>query len=66
MVHYEHRLLVIGAIGLQSFVVFHGYALPFSNSVITRLYMRLRRAFQAVFAIAFGVAGMKVLTTRLT
>ncbi len=57
---------VIAAIGLQSFLVFHGYALLFSNSVITRLYMKLRRAFEAVFALAFGVAGVKVLTARLT
>lgn len=57
---------VIAAVGLQSFVVFHGYALLFSNSVITRVYLRLRRGFEAVFAVAFGVAGVKVLTARLT
>lgn len=58
--------LVIGAVGLQSAIVFHGYALLFSNSVITRVYLRLRRGFEAVFAVAFGVAGIKVLTARLT
>ena len=59
-------LMVIGAVGLQSFLIFHGYALLFSNSVITRVYMRLRRGFEAVFAIAFGAASIKVLTARLT
>lgn len=58
--------LVIGAVGLQSATVFHGYALLFSNRFITRVYMKLRRAFEAVFAVAFGVAGVKVLTARLT
>lgn len=58
--------IVIAAVGLQSFVVFHGYALLFSNSHITRFYLKLRRWFEAVFAIAFGMAGIKVLTTRLT
>lgn len=58
--------LVIAAVGLQSALVFHGYALLFSNRVITRFYMRLRRGFEALFALAFGAAGVKVLTARLT
>lgn len=57
---------VIAAVGLQSALIFHGYALLFSNRAITRLYMRLRRAFEAVLALAFGVAGIKVLTARLS
>lgn len=57
---------VIVAVGLQSALVFHGYALLFSNRVITQVYMRLRRGFEAVFALAFGAAGIKVLTARLT
>lgn len=56
---------VIAAVGLQSAIVFHGYALLFSNGVITRVYMRLRRWFDAVFAVAFGAASIKVLATRL-
>lgn len=58
--------LVIGAVGLQSAIVFHGYALLFSSRVITRVYLKLRRGFEAVFAVAFGIAGVKVLTARLT
>ena len=61
----EALAAVIAAIGAQSFVVFHGYALIFSSSVITRAYMRLRRGFEAMFAIGFGAAGLKVLTTRI-
>jgi threonine efflux protein len=56
---------VIAAVGLQSFVIFHGYALIFSDARILRLYLRLRRWFDSAFALAFGAAGFKVLTTRL-
>jgi len=57
---------VIAAIGTQSFLIFHGYALLFSNGAIARLYARLRRWFDGVFALAFGYAGLKVLAARLS
>jgi threonine/homoserine/homoserine lactone efflux protein len=61
----EALATVIAAIGVQSFVVFHGYALIFSSRVTTRAYTRLRRGFEAMFAVGFGAAGLKVLTTRI-
>ena len=61
----ESLAIVIAAIGLQSFLIFHGYALLFSNSAVTAGYARLRRWFEAVFAVAFGAAGLKILTARL-
>lgn len=57
---------VIAAIAVQSFVIFHGYALLFSNARIARGYEKLRRWFDGVFALAFGAAGIKILTTRIT
>ncbi|RLQ85284.1 LysE family translocator [Notoacmeibacter ruber] len=57
--------IVIIAVGLQSFIVFHGYALLFSSQAMTRLYLRLRRIFEGAFAIGFGFAGTKILTARL-
>ncbi|WP_193367022.1 LysE family transporter [Pelagibius marinus] len=57
--------LIIAAIGLQSVLVFHGYALLFSSPPMTAGYAKLRRWFEAVFALAFGAAGLKILTTRL-
>lgn len=57
--------VIIAAVGLQSFAVFHGYALLFSSRAMARLYLRLRRWFEGLFAILFGVAGFKILTTRL-
>ncbi|MBP5856792.1 LysE family translocator [Marivibrio halodurans] len=56
---------VILAVGLQSCVIFHGYALLFSSARVAGLYLRLRRWFEAVFALAFAAAGLKILTTRL-
>ncbi|MEL6235671.1 MAG: LysE family transporter [Pseudomonadota bacterium] len=58
-------VIVIAAVGVQSFLVFHGYALLFSSRSMTRIYLRLRRWFDAAFAIGFGAAGVKVLTARL-
>lgn len=58
-------LIIIAAVSTQSFVIFHGYALLFSSKAMTRLYLRLRRIFEGAFALGFGVAGMKILTTRV-
>ena len=57
--------LVILAVGLQSFLVFHGYAFLFSSAPMMAAYARLRRWFETVFALAFGAAGVKILTARL-
>lgn len=59
-------LTVIAAVGVQSALIFHGYALLFSNARIARGYARLRRWLEAAFALAFGAASLKVLTARLT
>lgn len=57
--------IVILAVAIQSTLIFHGYALLFSSAPTIRGYMRLRRWFEGVFAVAFGAAGLKILTTRL-
>ncbi len=57
--------LVIAAVGLQSCLVFHGYAILFSSRAMTRLYLSLRRWFEGVFAIGFGMASFKILTAKL-
>ena len=58
-------VVVIIAVGLQSLCVFHGYALLFSCPPIVNGYRKLKRWFEALFAIAFGAAGLKILTARL-
>lgn len=62
---YADLALVISAVGLQSFMIFHGYALLFSSTPMAAGYARLRRWFEAVFAMAFGAAGLRILTARI-
>ena len=56
---------VILVVGLQSTIIFHGFALLFSSEPIARLYFKARRGFEALFAIGFGAAAAKILTARL-
>ena len=58
--------VIIAAVGLQNFVLFHGYALLFSSPPLAAGYAKLRRWFEAIFAVAFAAAGVKILTARLT
>ena len=58
-------VVVIVAVGLQSFFVFHGYALLFSSHAMTRIYLSLRRWFEGAFAIGFGAASFKILTAKV-
>ena len=46
-------------------IVLHGYALLFSNPVVVRGYLKLRRWFEGAFALAFGYAGVRILTAKL-
>lgn len=57
--------IVIGAVAIQSFLIFHGIALPFSSRKVGDAYSRLRRWFEGVFVLAVGAAGLKVLTARV-
>ncbi|WP_291732960.1 LysE family transporter [Leisingera sp. F5] len=59
-------LTVIAAIAVQSTLIFHGYALLFSSSAATRIYLRLRRVFEAVFAAAFATASWQIFAARLS
>lgn len=57
-------VVVIVSVGIQSFLVFHGYALLFSNVGMVQKYQSTRRWFEGIFAVAFGLAGIKVLTSK--
>lgn len=57
--------IVICAVGFQSFLIFHGYAILFSSKTMAGFYIRLRRWFEGAFAIGFGAASFKILTARL-
>ena len=58
--------LVVLIVGLNNGAVFFAYALLFSNSAIAKAYARARRWFEGVFAALFGIAGLQILTFRLT
>ena len=57
--------IVIAAVGVQSTMIFTGYAWLFSNGGVARGYVRLRRWFEGAFAVIFAGASLKVLTARL-
>lgn len=57
--------LVVAVVGLQSTLLFHAYALVFSSKTIASLYLKMRRGLEGVLAVAFSVAGFKILTARL-
>lgn len=57
--------IVICVVGIQSFFIFHGYAILFSSKAVTSVYLRLRRWFEGAFAIGFGAASFKIFTARL-
>lgn len=58
-------LIVILAVGLQSLIMFHGYALLFSSAPMAAAYLRAKRGFEAFFALAFGAIAYQVLSTRV-
>nr|WP_304620886.1 LysE family transporter [Paracoccus sediminilitoris] len=53
-------VVVIAAVGIQSIEIFHDYALLFSSKTMVRLYRRVRRFFEGLFAVGFGAAGIKI------
>lgn len=58
--------LLFGALILTSMTVFWGYAILFSSAPIARGYARLKRWFDLVFGLMFGLASLKLLTTKLS
>lgn len=56
--------IVICAVGLQSAMIFHGYALLFSRPRMVSAYLRTKRWLEAVFALVFGAAGLRILASR--
>ncbi|HVV79257.1 MAG TPA: LysE family translocator [Pseudolabrys sp.] len=62
---FQEIATVVIAVGLQSALIFHGYALLFSSAPMARAYVRARRWFEAVFAAAFVLLGLKILSAKL-
>jgi threonine/homoserine/homoserine lactone efflux protein len=49
-----------------SAAIFIGYGALFAAGGVMRVYQRMKRGFELVFAALFGAAALKILTTRLT
>ncbi|QBY02291.1 LysE family translocator [Rhodophyticola sp. CCM32] len=58
--------LIGGSVGVLSLTVFLGYALLFSRPPVVRVYARLGRWFDTVFAVLFGAAALRILMGRAT
>lgn len=58
-------VLVVALVSLQSFLIFHGYALIFSHRRAADAFVAARRWLDGAFALAFGWASLKVLTAEL-
>ncbi|WP_319532894.1 LysE family transporter [uncultured Cohaesibacter sp.] len=56
-------MTVVLALGCQSAFVCHLYALLFASKPIVAGYRKSRRALEGIFAMLFGAASIKVLTT---
>jgi len=56
---------LVGGCLLLGIGVFGGYAVAFSTAVARRAYLRSRRVLDGFLALIFGVAGIKLLTSRL-
>jgi threonine/homoserine/homoserine lactone efflux protein len=57
---------VFGTLFSCSILIFVGYALLFSNSAVVNVYQNLRRQFELSFALFFGFASFKLLTSKLS
>ncbi|WP_447928704.1 LysE family translocator [Vreelandella sp. EE27] len=61
----QDLIKVIGVVGLESLIIFQGYAYVFSIPKVRSTYLKLSRWFEAFFAVIFGAAGFKILTAKL-
>ena len=61
----KELVLVIISISVMANVLFQVYAYLFSTTKVRVKYFLLRRYFESIFALFFGFAGFKILTTKL-
>lgn len=58
-------LSVIVLLTIQSACINLGYAVLFANPSIRQGYFKMKRGFNAAFALMFGAAGMKILLSKV-
>jgi threonine efflux protein len=59
-------LAMFGFLFSGSILIFIGYAFLFSAARIVSGYQRMRKGFELMFAVLFGVTSLKILTARLS
>ncbi|SIT47638.1 Lysine exporter protein (LYSE/YGGA) [Paraburkholderia piptadeniae] len=59
-----HSALVMGCAAIGC-LVFGSYAVLFSTDSARRMYVRTRRALEGCLAVVFGIAGIRLLASRL-
>lgn len=58
-------MTIVAAVGIQSAAVFLGYAALFAAPAPRRLWAHARRGLEAIFAVAFAAASLRLMTARL-
>jgi len=56
---------VILAVGVLSCTIFLGYAVLFSSAMASNIYLKSKVVFESLFAVFFGVASIRILTSDL-
>ncbi|MBL1420116.1 MAG: LysE family translocator [Alphaproteobacteria bacterium] len=57
--------IVVFCVAAQAALVMHIYAYIFSIPKVVNVYIKLKRWFETVFAVAFGFAGVKILLSDM-
>ncbi|MGJ7037353.1 threonine/homoserine/homoserine lactone efflux protein [Shinella sp. BE166] len=61
-----HTLVaILGGCAVLSVTIFCGYAIVFSTGPMVRLYRRARRGIEGTLAVFFGLAGLRLLVSRV-
>jgi len=55
---------IIFSVGLLSATIFMVYAFLFSSRVVSNIYLKAKPIFEGIFALFFGLAGMKLLAGK--
>ena len=60
----DHRAVIPGCAAIGC-LVFGGYAVLFSTAAARRMYVRTRRALEGCLTVVFGIAGIRLLASRV-
>lgn len=61
---WQDAATILAGCAVLGATIFGGYALVFSTAPMVRLYRRARRGIEGALAVAFGLAGLRLLASR--